>query len=154
MMMIIWMYFECLFQHACLEIDAHLEWLIELESWKLKSESKDLLLDAFRQNKPLQPKSLACLVKWTKLYPLMGKSCCVLVYSALLVALFSSENFEDMFAGLTYPCTLPPGWSVEWEGSSAGADASPSEWCLIWALSRCHVIVSIVLFTFRWINEL
>ena len=84
----------------------------------------------------------------------MGKPCFVLVYSALLVALFSGENFEDMIAGLTYPCTLPPGWSVEWEGSWAGADASSSEWCLVWALSRCHVIVSIMPFTFRWINEL
>ena len=49
------------------------------------------------------------------------------MYSALLVALFSGENFGDMIASLTYPCTLPPGWSVEWEGSSAGVDASPSE---------------------------
>ena len=49
------------------------------------------------------------------------------MYSALLMALFSGENFEDMIAVLTYPCTLPPGWSVEWEGSSAGADASTSE---------------------------
>ena len=49
------------------------------------------------------------------------------MYSALLVALFSGETFEDLIAGLTYPCTLPPGWSVEWEGSSAGADASSPE---------------------------
>ena len=41
------MYFECLFQHACLDIDAHLEWLIEIELSKLKSESKDLLVVAF-----------------------------------------------------------------------------------------------------------
>ena len=142
------------YQHGWLEIDAYLEWLIELELWKLKSESKDRLLVAFRQNKPLHPKSLACLVKWTKLYPLTGKPCRVLVYSALLVAFFSGENFEDMIAGLNYPCTLPPCWSMVWEGSSASTDASPSEWCLVWALSRCHVIVSIVLFTFRWINEL
>ena len=40
------------------------------------------------------------------------------------MALFSGENFEDMFADLT---ALPPGWSVEWEGSSASANASPSE---------------------------
>ena len=43
------------------------------------------------------------------------------------MALFSGEKFEDLIAGLTWPCTLPPGWSVEWEGSSAGADASPSK---------------------------
>ena len=40
------------------------------------------------------------------------------------MALFSGEKFEDLIAGLTWPCTLPLGWSVEWEGSSAGADAS------------------------------
>jgi len=34
-------------QLTWLEIDAYLEWLIELELWKLKSESKDLLLVAF-----------------------------------------------------------------------------------------------------------
>ena len=39
--------FKGLFQHAWLEIDAYLEWLIELELWKLNSESKDLLLVAF-----------------------------------------------------------------------------------------------------------
>ena len=31
------------------------------------------------------------------------------------MALFSGTNFEDMVASLTWPCTLPPGWSVEWE---------------------------------------
>ena len=46
-MVIIWIYFECLFQHACLDIDAHLEWLIEIELSKLKSENKDSLLVAF-----------------------------------------------------------------------------------------------------------
>ena len=35
------------------------------------------------------------------------------------MALFSGIDFEDMFAGLT---TLPSGWSVEWDGSSAGTD--------------------------------
>ena len=40
------------------------------------------------------------------------------------MALFSGITFEDMFADLT---ALPPGWSVEWEGPSAGAYASPSE---------------------------
>ena len=47
-----------------------------------------------------------------------------------------------MLAGLTWPCTLSPGWSVGWDGSSAGADASPSEWCLVRALSRCQAFVS------------
>jgi len=49
------------FHHVCLEIDANLEWLIELESWKLKYEIKELLFATFRQNKPLKPKNLACL---------------------------------------------------------------------------------------------
>ena len=89
-----------------------------------------------------QPYSLACLVKWTKVYLLMGKPCWVLAYSALLVALFSGEAFEEMLTGLTWPCTLSPGWSVGWDESSAGADASPSEWCLVRALSRRQSFVS------------
>ena len=48
--------FECLFQYTCLEIDAYLEWLIELEYGKLKSEVKDLFLVAFlaKQTPPAQ----------------------------------------------------------------------------------------------------
>ena len=38
-----------------------------------------------------------------------------------------STNFEDMIASLTWPCTLPPGWSVEWDGPSAGSDHPPTE---------------------------
>ena len=60
-------------------------------------EYKVLLLVAFfRQNKPLQPKSLACLVKWIKLYPLTGKPCRVLVYLVLLVALLLGVIFGVM----------------------------------------------------------
>jgi hypothetical protein len=40
------------------------------------------------------------------------------------VALFSGNAFEDMFADLT---ALPPGWSVVWDGSSAGTNASNPE---------------------------
>ena len=47
-----------IFHHVCYWIDAYLEGLFELEFLKLKSEIKDLLLVAFRRNKPLQPKAL------------------------------------------------------------------------------------------------
>ena len=43
------------------------------------------------------------------------------------MALFSGTNFEDMIAILTWPGTLPPGWSVEWDGPSASADHTPTE---------------------------
>ena len=43
--------------HVCYWIDAHLEWLIELEL-EAKTEIKDLLFTAFQQNKPLKPKTL------------------------------------------------------------------------------------------------
>ena len=57
------------------------------------------------------------------------------MYSAFLVALFfrflwhcfSGTDFEDMIAVLTWPCTLPPGWSVEWDGPSVRADTPPEE---------------------------
>ena len=103
----------------------------------------------FRQNKPHQPKSFACLVKWTKVYPMTGKPCWVLVYSALLVALFSGNTFEDMFAGVI---ALPPGWSVEWVVSPANTD--PAEWRLVRALSWHLVFISYHVFTFCWISEL
>ena len=44
-----------------------------------------------------------------------------------------------MIAGVTWPCNLPPGWSVVWDGPSADADSDPQEWCLVWTLSRCLV---------------
>ena len=40
------------------------------------------------------------------------------------MALFSGITFEDRFADLT---ALPPGWSVVWDESSAGADVSTPE---------------------------
>ena len=43
------------------------------------------------------------------------------------MALFSGEAFEEMIAGLTWPCTLPPGWSVEWNDSPASSDVPPTE---------------------------
>jgi hypothetical protein len=43
---------------------------------------------------------------------------------------FSDMSFEDSVASSPWPCTLPPGWSVEWVLSSAsneeGEDPSPA----------------------------
>jgi hypothetical protein len=36
-----------IYHHICSEIDAHLDWLNELEYWKLKYKIKDLLFVAF-----------------------------------------------------------------------------------------------------------
>ena len=41
------------------------------------------------------------------------------------MALFSGTNFEDMIGSLTWPYTLPWGWSVEWDGPLASADHLP-----------------------------
>ena len=101
---------------------------------KLKSENKDQLLVAFLA-KQTPPTKKPCMSSYrTMLYPVTGKSCWVLVYSALLVALFSGTNFEDMIASLIWACTLPPGWSVEWDGPSAGADHPPAEWRVSYGL--------------------
>jgi hypothetical protein len=43
------------FHHVWLETDAHLDWLNELEYWKLKYEINDLLFVAFQQKKTLEP---------------------------------------------------------------------------------------------------
>jgi hypothetical protein len=52
MKLVAWLIF---FHHVWLEIDAHLEWLKELEYWKLKYEIKDLLFAAFQQKETLEP---------------------------------------------------------------------------------------------------
>jgi hypothetical protein len=43
------------FHHVFLEIDAHFDWLYELEYWKIKYEVKDLLFTAFQQKETLEP---------------------------------------------------------------------------------------------------
>jgi hypothetical protein len=43
------------FHHIWLDIDVHLEWLNELEYWKLKYEIKDLYFIAFQQKENLEP---------------------------------------------------------------------------------------------------
>jgi hypothetical protein len=45
----------------------------------------------------------------------------------------SGDTFEDMIASLTWPCTLPPGWSVEWD--TTPADGDNNEWCHVRASS-------------------
>ena len=94
---------------------------------KIKSESKDQHISGIFGKANPQTKKPCMSSYRTMLYPVTGKSCCVLVYSALLVALFLGTNFEDMIASLTWPCTLPPGCSVEWDGPSAGTDHPPTE---------------------------
>ena len=88
---------------------------------KLKSENKDLPLVAFLAKQTTQTKKPCMSSYQTKLYPETGESCWVLVYSALLVALFSGITFEDVFAGVT---ALPPGWSVEWVVSPANTNST------------------------------
>ena len=97
---------------------------------KLKSENKDLLLVAFLAKQTPQTKNPCMSSYRTKVYPETGKPYWVLVYSALLVALFSGITFEDVFAGVT---TLPAGWLVDWVVSPANANSS--YWCCVRVLS-------------------
>jgi len=94
---------------------------------KLKSENKDQPLMAFLAKQTPQTKKPGMSSYRTMVYPMTGKSCRVLVYSALLVALFSGTNFEDLIASLTWLCTLPSDWSIVWGGPSASADHPPTE---------------------------
>jgi hypothetical protein len=73
---------------------------LELE---LKLESKDQLLEAFGKTNPLakMPCMSSCL------FILMGQSCWVLVYSALLNLLFSGNPI--------WPGVILDGWDIEWE---------------------------------------
>ena len=104
---------------------------------KLKSENKDLLLVVFMAKQTPQTKKPCMSSYRTKVYPETGKPCWVLVYSALLVALFSGIDVEDMFAGLS---GLPLGWSVEWVVSLANTNST--DWCLVRASSWHHYDVS------------
>ena len=54
------------FYHGWLELVAYIEWITQLEYWKLKCEIKDLFFIAFQQKKNQSLTSLACLVKRTK----------------------------------------------------------------------------------------
>ena len=100
---------------------------------KLKSENKDLLLVVFMAKQTPQTKKPCMSSYRTKVYPEMDKPCRVLVYPALLVALFLGIDVEDMFAGLT---ALPSGWSVEWVVSPANTNST--DWCLVRASSWHH----------------
>ena len=65
-----WLIKDNCFHHACYWIDAHLEWVIELEpeGYNLQLRIYSLLL--FGKTTP-QAKSLACLDKWLSI-PLVG----------------------------------------------------------------------------------
>ena len=89
---------------------------------KVKFEIKDLLFVAFQQKKPQSLHKL-CMSRAT-IYPLTGQSCRVLVYSDLLVTLFSGMTLEDPNTSLTWPSVLPTGWSMEWELSPTSNDSA------------------------------
>ena len=57
------------------------------------------------------------------------------------MALLLGTDFEDMIASLTWPCTLHPGWSVEWDGLLAGADTPPTERCLVRAFMEASLVL-------------
>ena len=60
--------------------------------------------------------------------------------------MFSGDTFEDQIASLTWPCVLPPGWSVEWDTTPANDDNAES--CNVQA-SSSHLISS---FSTRFIS--
>ena len=49
----------------------------------------------------------------------MGQTCGVLVYSVLLVTLFSGITLEDSNNSMTWPSALPADWMMEWEPSTS-----------------------------------
>ena len=87
---------------------------------KLKLESKDSLLVAFRQNKP-PAKSLFMSSQWAK-YTQRWVSLAEYQYTQPCLwhkFWIAGEMFLDQIAGLTWPCKLPPGWTVDWDPSPA-----------------------------------
>ena len=61
-------------------------------------------------------KSLVCLGSGLSI-PIVGSALLSISILSLTCGstLFSGDTFEDQIASLTWPCTLPPGWSVEWD---------------------------------------
>ena len=68
-------------------------------------------------------KSLVCLGSGLSI-PIVGSV--LLSISVLSLAcgstLFLGDTFEDQIASLTWPCTLAPDWSVEWDTTLANDD--------------------------------
>ena len=114
---------------------------------------KDQLLVAFLAKQTPQTKK-PCMSSYRTMVCLVtGKSCWVLVYSALLVTLFSGTNFKDMIASLTWLCTLPPGWSVQWDDPSTGVDHPPTKWRVRTGFIDASHDSLDVFYCFRWDDD-
>jgi hypothetical protein len=76
--------------------------MVNILEYELKFEIKDQLLVAFGKTNPpaKRPCKSSCIF-------LSSKSCCVLVYSALLNLWF--------LGNLIWPGSIPEGWELEWE---------------------------------------
>jgi hypothetical protein len=68
----------------------------------------------------------------------MIKPCGVLVYSVLLVK-FSGLTFENPTDSTAWPNSVPFGWSVEWDPSSAGSDPPSFGLSVVSTFAMCVV---------------
>ena len=91
---------------------------------ELKFENKDQLLVAFGKTNPpaKKPCMSSCISFWS------GKSCWVLVYSALLNLWFSGNDI--------WPGQIPDGWELQWENDD-------NEWRIMNGLSWCVATTSL-----------
>ena len=92
--------------------------------WKLKLEIKDLLFVAFQQINSGAFTNLACLVKGMLYILKTGQPCWVLVYSVLLLTLFSGNS-----------------WNAWWD------------WRHVRASSWCHISSLVIIFFPLFINS-
>jgi hypothetical protein len=100
--------------------------ILELE---LKFGNKDQLLVAIGKTNPQAKKPYMSSLTFF----LSGKSCWVLVYSALFLLLFSRNPI--------WPGSIPDGWELEWENND-------EEW-YAWMASHVYPVFS---FYFRCLN--
>ena len=100
--------------------------MVNILEYELKFEIKDQLLVAFgKTNPPVKKLCMSSLILF-----LSGKSCWVLVYSALLLLLFLGNPI--------WPGSIPDGWELEWENDD-------EEW-YAWMASCVYHAFSLVYF--------
>ena len=120
--------------------------------WKLKLECKDLLFIAFQQKQTQNPTKPCMSRQRTMVYPVTGKPCWVLIFSALLVALFFRYWLwgNDCWFDLALYLALG---LVSWVGRSLSERRYPSCWVMSHTgfIVASYVSLVVVLLLFCWI---
>jgi hypothetical protein len=53
---------------------------------------------------------------------------------------FPGTSFKEMVAGVTWPSTLPLGWTIEWDANSVGEDREKVAYGSVSPYPSCVVV--------------